>query len=381
METENLRKKRLDWIDVAKGICMLSIIAGHMGQLKDLHWIYVYHVPAFLVLSGYTFKETPQNADYLRKSFKRLMIPYFITCLFVIAFDPVKEFLLNGTSSVYDLTKIIFGDIKDAVFASGSSNYILGIDLGSHMGAIWFLPALFFARIFTQIILKYIKPWNRRLIAGLGMLIFAAIMHGLNLQLPFSTLSGICATFYVLFGMFIKEKHIFERLRIRHYLAILAVILLIYGYGFFSGTPGIISVGIVSSRFPDPIISVIATLCASILVMRISMIAEKLRFLSWIGRNSLTVLCAHLFTLKILQDFILEYIFPYFPFEPVRGTTVYTIILAVFHVLICSIVVIVSKPLLGRWREGVRISHLDPETAAKRGGITATGFYPNTAPV
>lgn len=297
------------------------------------------------------------------------MIPYFITCLLVIISDPIKSFILSGTSSVYDLTKIIFEGITDTVFASGSktASYILGMSPGHYIGAVWFLPTLFFARIFTQIILKYIKPWNRRLLAGFGMLVFAAIMSSLSLYLPFSMLSGICGTFYVLFGMFIREKHIFEKLRLRHYIAAFAAILLIYGYGVFSGISDILKVTIASSIFPDPIISVIATLCACIIVMRISMLAEKSGFFSWFGRNSLTVLCAHLFTLNILQDFILEYICPHFPFEMVRGTTVYTVILSAFHVLICSIVVIVSKPLLGWWEDRIRISRKAPATAARGG--------------
>lgn len=346
---------------------MLSIIAGHMGQAEDLFWIYSYHVAVFFILSGYTFKEKPLSAGYLKNSFKRLMIPYFITCLLIIIFDPVKNFILSGTSSVYDLTEIIYSDIADSVFASGTSNYIVGINTGSHIGAIWFLPALFFARIFTQIILKHIKLWNRRLLAGLGMLILAFFLNGLELQLPFSLVPAFCATFFVLAGMFLRERRIFEKMRARHYIAALLTVFLICLYGVFSGSPKIISIGLASSRFTDPFICVISTLCASIVVIRIAMFAEKCRFLSWIGKNSLTVLCVHLFTLKIVQDFILRYIFPLFPLELTRGTYIYTIILAAFHVLICCIAVLVSKPLLNWWRQRVRISYQDTNTTAVSG--------------
>lgn len=49
--------RRIQWVDVAKGICMLSVIAGHLGVQKLDRIVFSYHLTVFFLLSGYTMKE------------------------------------------------------------------------------------------------------------------------------------------------------------------------------------------------------------------------------------------------------------------------------------------------------------------------------------
>lgn len=72
---------------------------------------------------------------------------------------------------------------------------------------------------------------------GIGMLILAFFLNGLELQLPFSLVPAFCATFFVLAGMFLRERRIFEKMRVRHYIAALLTVFLICLYGVFSGSP------------------------------------------------------------------------------------------------------------------------------------------------
>ena len=52
------------WIDTAKAICIISIIMGHLnGRFPVFNTglcvnniVFAYHVPAFFILAGYTFK-------------------------------------------------------------------------------------------------------------------------------------------------------------------------------------------------------------------------------------------------------------------------------------------------------------------------------------
>ena len=71
-------KQRLRWIDIAKGIGIVSIILGHQG-VPLLGFVYMYHLPVFFLLSGYTLKAGPVDAAFLRGKFNRLMTPYFLT--------------------------------------------------------------------------------------------------------------------------------------------------------------------------------------------------------------------------------------------------------------------------------------------------------------
>lgn len=49
--------KRIEWIDVAKAICILLMIAGHTYPVgsKVRNIIFSFHMPLFFILSGYNF--------------------------------------------------------------------------------------------------------------------------------------------------------------------------------------------------------------------------------------------------------------------------------------------------------------------------------------
>lgn len=62
--------KRLKYIDIAKGIGMLLVILGHYECTNDIRrWIFAFHMPLFVFISGYLFKN-------LTKSVKSLFTAY-----------------------------------------------------------------------------------------------------------------------------------------------------------------------------------------------------------------------------------------------------------------------------------------------------------------
>lgn len=40
-------KQRVEWIDVAKGICILSVILGHFGNAKIYEFVFPFHLTVF----------------------------------------------------------------------------------------------------------------------------------------------------------------------------------------------------------------------------------------------------------------------------------------------------------------------------------------------
>lgn len=80
------QKKRILWIDVAKGICMLSVIVGHLGISWINKIVFSYHLTVFFFLSGYTLKKN-LSAENAHKRFHGLMLPYFVTCATILIMD------------------------------------------------------------------------------------------------------------------------------------------------------------------------------------------------------------------------------------------------------------------------------------------------------
>ena len=71
--------KRIEWLDIAKGIAIVSVVAGHTLAVSGLarHIIFTFHMPLFFVAAGYTFKSGTMGS-VCRRSVKRLLIPYLM---------------------------------------------------------------------------------------------------------------------------------------------------------------------------------------------------------------------------------------------------------------------------------------------------------------
>ncbi|MDD6811537.1 MAG: acyltransferase family protein [Lachnospiraceae bacterium] len=69
---------------ILSGIAIIMIVAGHVGYniltVGDLFPYYSFHVPLFLFISGYFYKDTEEEHPlaYCKKKMKRLLVPYFI---------------------------------------------------------------------------------------------------------------------------------------------------------------------------------------------------------------------------------------------------------------------------------------------------------------
>ena len=50
-------KQRLGWIDIAKGICLIAVVLGHMG-IEAFGFVYSFHLTTFFILCGYTLRKT-----------------------------------------------------------------------------------------------------------------------------------------------------------------------------------------------------------------------------------------------------------------------------------------------------------------------------------
>lgn len=85
--------KRILWVDVVKGLLILTVILGHAIQeplkvrgisFEDNIWrniIYSFHMPAFMAMSGYLMYRPNGVSNYwssICNKFKQLIIPFFV---------------------------------------------------------------------------------------------------------------------------------------------------------------------------------------------------------------------------------------------------------------------------------------------------------------
>lgn len=290
-----MSNERVKWIDNAKGISMLLVIIGHVSDGLSGIWkfdfVYGIHLTMFFILSGFTIKKKRITLELLNKKFEHLMIPYFLTCIAILVTDVINDYLISATS-IETITTIIGIDLTRSFFASGAITNFGVVELGTRIGAIWFLPAIFFATVFFQFILQHYE--NRYDILGIFSVFIAALgyISARFIWLPFSIQAGMMATFFIWIGYTIKKKKIIYQLKWYHYIIAQIVLLL----GIYAGY---CNIDFVAAYTNDWIISLVVGISGCILIYLIA-IKYKGKILEYIGKKSLLVLCAHLYAIETM---------------------------------------------------------------------------------
>lgn len=291
-KTANVLKPRLHWIDIAKGICIIAVILGHL-RVPQFSPVYSFHLTAFFILSGYTFRTEPVSARFLKNKFNRLMAPYFITCAAMTAMRLINQLIINKDFYAGSFIDLIYLYIEKLFIASGNKTVILGMDMGQYIaiGSIWFLPAMFFAVVIVQFLLNNISDRKTQLFIGI---IMAAIASASNMiWLPASLQSALFAVPFILFGKLLKDQNIVEKIR-WHHLAMLAAVYALCIYTKYAQV-----LYIVEAIAKDWLFTIVSALASSLLVIGLSYKIHRLPFIEFLGRNSLTILCVHSFEVNV----------------------------------------------------------------------------------
>lgn len=277
-------KVRIEYLDIAKAIGILCIIAGHMGMPKVDRVVFTFHVPLFFLISGYFLNNTERMDCFVIKKARSLLIPYYFTgiCLILIKI-PIN--IIKGAAD--QIPKDVFHTLLQVLYASGTNtnHTIAGIRA---IGAIWFLFALFWAEIIVRISLDKVRG---------GVLIIAAVTGYYTSRyvwLPFNLQAGAVSAIFVYLGALCKKKKVSEKSDWKIILAGFIALLLEVYFG--------IALYCVSNTYDHGIVSMIGAVLISGSVIEISKYIGKCRFLKKVllfyGKNSMIILCWHLIELN-----------------------------------------------------------------------------------
>lgn len=129
------KSKRIDYLDMAKGIGILLVIIAHISYVSEpvRQYISTFHMPLFFVISGillgYKQEETNSLRSLVVRKFKGLMLPYFICSACVLLIE-------SG--------RILWKDANtwENILRQGFQSLCL-----QGVSVLWFLPALFVAEL------------------------------------------------------------------------------------------------------------------------------------------------------------------------------------------------------------------------------------------
>lgn len=291
------KKNRDIFVDVAKGIAMLSVIRIHTEMFSEIGAPYpIIAVPLFFFLSGFYDNTRKPLREWLPKAFKRLF-------LVGIAWVMIGFVYLSILSYVKSRTISISFTVYEPLIANG---------------VVWFLFALFYAKLCVWLI-------HKSKLSEYIVLTLLVLLSGItsNIDMPFLIDEGIAAIPFYYAGRVcypIIKKH----WNIVGWCAAIGVVCMMlmrsswfpYVLVPYSNQPALL--------YP---VFFLMTICSFTTVLWISKKAESLTWLANFGKQTMGILVLHplmLHTCAIVLNRIM-----------VKGSTPWIISFAACYIAVC----------------------------------------------
>lgn len=276
---------RITYVDFAKGLAMLLVLIGHINTYPFFkQMIYSFHMPLFFILSGFFMKPSDEIMVNVKKSIRSLLIPYFVTGIFIVA---MNFFLYNENLMTNVLSLLFMGGHK------------CGFEI-EFMGPIWFLYVMFVAKFYYDL-LKKISFVNKDVALFVGAIAAIAIKMVLGTILPFGIQQSLIAALFLRAGFLIHNYQILEKIsaifKSKYWMACVFIVPL------FAFSPKM-SIAFRKISFSNGVFSLLSCVVLSIAFIYICKIVsektEKIHLLNnvfkyfcFCGKYSLVILCLH----------------------------------------------------------------------------------------
>ena len=281
-------KKNIEWIDIAKGFGILTVVAGHIYEGDIRRIIFIFHMPLFFFISGYLFKPDLNRIHYFKKKSYNLLVPY-------IAFLLPIYFLFNFSS-------VDFNNVKETVIFFVKP-IIGGNFLINECGVFWFITTLFFTQ---QIMNLLMKRFSERIIIGIS--VFFLILSYIN-SLFFSeiwfplNINVVLASFPIFFTGYLFKKY---KPQVKDFILLLSGITVIASSFFIPDN----IYDMKYSSYGIPVVTLISSIVLTLNVKQLSVFLSRFDILkkvfSKFGEASLVIMFLHQPFQLLIKSYVTE---------------------------------------------------------------------------
>lgn len=287
-----MNKVRLEYIDLAKGICIILVVFHHLcaTEFGSAHpfniFVRSFRQPLFFILSGLFFKEYENFWAFLKRKINKLLIPF--VCFYVFGY--ILNLILYPYAWREFTHKAIWGLYDEAI--SGNM-------------PIWFLWCLFINNILLYLIVIISKKSKKYELLVFASLISVVGICGYcfgaapDMQIPFFIDTALSTTPFLGMGYLLKRKtKLLEKQNWDKYLLLFSLLAFVWVF-FFAGNPFF-----PSNNFLDCSFFSLYT-CGLLGALGIIFFSKKivrLPIISYYGRYSIMILSTHLPMYAILYN-------------------------------------------------------------------------------
>lgn len=285
--------QRIKWIDIARGIAIISVVGGHSGNPFLSHYIYWFHMPLFFIISGYLHKQPDSFDTFAAKTRKRtcrLLIPYvsfYLLILLIAKFEGSLPLAIN----IKDITRLLCG----------------GQMLTGFFASFWFITVLYLTQIaFSLLLLNIRNPKAVAAIIALSYLLsyFDSLfsVSGHDIRFLWNADVVLFAIVFYSIGYLLKNNKIAVNPKVLALCSLVACMAVIFdAFGIIDYT-----LDMKISRYNHFLLDLLIPTSLSILVLRLSRFVEKYSFSKYLvhaGIYSLSIMYLHM-PINILMDHI-----------------------------------------------------------------------------
>lgn len=262
-----MEKRRMSYIDIAKGIGIFLVILGHTYRRNIVqNWLYSFHMPLFFFISGWLYCEIDKK-DYVKlvtKKARGLIMPY----------------------AVFIMLNFLYWLVVERHFRSFDQ------------GPLWYLPVLLIVECVAAAVIVWIE--NRKelfnicmVVLGMGLMCIGILAGTFEYQGVIGWIircyNGI-VWYYAGFWMVRHVKQWIETIPNRKNSWILIVVFLILSIllGCNNGR-----VDMYGNIFNNIFLYIGAAFVGIFFCMGLSAFMRKNRIIEYLGKNSLIILCTH----------------------------------------------------------------------------------------
>ena len=280
-------KKRLGWIDMCRGITMITVVFSHTLTVdSNLRFIFLtFNMPILFIISGFLFKERGIK-ESIKKYFKRLLLPLYEAGIALLIYRIIRICLEHG--SMADMVYWVKRTIVAMLFVSGVDTP-KGFPWVHAFGMLWFLSTMFWGMIVLTLVFKCTKNEVVRCIMCLVITILGRVI-GMYIWLPMNFDISLTILAYLYFGHILKNVD-FSNKKIM--LPVMCSFIIIWGINYSM----VGKVELALRKFTIPLLSYAATIAISFILLYVSKLIYRKNiitdFLCIIGENSMTVLIIH----------------------------------------------------------------------------------------
>ena len=317
-----MAKQRIVWIDTAKGICILLVVIYHslihthadclLRNTNVENFLCAFRMPLYFALSGIFFKTYCSFGNFIIRKVNKLIVPFlFFYILGSIIMPLLLEYLSLNLFSEYSLNELV----TDCIY-----NHCRRVN-----GPLWFLPCLFVSNLLFYVIQKVSKNITY-IVFGTILFGFIGVLLSINkIELPFCmSTSFTCVPFFCLGFVFNSAGLLNRPILSRNQMLAFTIVSILLIYLF--AEEAVFS----ENRYENPNTVYFFSIIGTLFILLLSKKMGEIRFISYVGRYSLIVLCTHLFFIRLFYHLFHNII---------NSVSILCLLCSMFTILLCYLII------------------------------------------